>query len=192
MGIAPYEPKKARRRAVGRHPQMPPGHVSFSEPRWICLRQIVRLRRTGRSMSAPTAGTTGPVAHTVCSYREATSYLLLLTSYLVRAGDVGRQIADATGGIAFPLGGRWHRASPASPMTDEGASVRETLAGRLPALQAGLLPVACCPLPVACCPLPVARCPLRKPLAFLPLSSYNMLESLRKRRFCTWKHVMTL
>ena len=22
--------------------------------------------------------------------------------------------------IAFPLGGRWHRASPASPMTDEG------------------------------------------------------------------------
>ena len=44
---------------VGRHPQMPPGHVSFSEPRWICLRQIVRLRRTGRSMSAPTAGTAG-------------------------------------------------------------------------------------------------------------------------------------
>ena len=99
-------------------------------PGWICLRQIVRLRRTGRSMSAPTAGTTGPVAHTVCSYREATSYLLLLTSYLVRAGDVGRQIADATGGIAFPLGGRWHRASPASPMTDEGASVRGTAGGQ--------------------------------------------------------------
>ncbi len=30
--------------------------------------------------------------------------------------------AAAYGIKAFPLGGRWHRASPASPMTDEGAS----------------------------------------------------------------------
>ncbi len=59
VGIAPYEPKKACRRAVGRHPQMPPGHVSYPGPPRICLRQIVRLWRTGRSMSAPTAETAG-------------------------------------------------------------------------------------------------------------------------------------
>ena len=42
---------------------------------------------------------------------------------------------------------RWHRASPASPMPDEGASVRGIADKQCLSLQAGLLPVARCLLP---------------------------------------------
>ena len=51
-----------------------------------------------------------------------------------------------TGGTAFPLGGRWHRTSPASPMTDEGRPGGE----RWPTDSRRYRRV-CCLLPVACC-----------------------------------------